>query len=250
MEIKLIHKEGTRTALGNLSKGWYNLDGKRVMVKGNSYTHYEPYSEVMCYRLSKLLEIPYTLEYWLMPAELFPEVSVHQIEHVCVCVDFAKPREVESGFRKYIDKKYEGAPVDYKKLLFEICHPSYLFYTFVLDAIIGNEDRHLNNISVLESKGKVRPAPIYDFGASLLAGKSDFDIEKYSVQEYFDDCKPFKETHDEQMKLFIPYSAPFKRASLEEAIRVITPVLELLNHRRSKAIIEYLTWRWQKYVLS
>lgn len=203
----------------------------------------------MAYKLSKLLEIPYVLEYWLMPANLFPEVSVHQIEHVCVSVDFVNPREVDSQFRKYVDKEYKGASVDLQKLLFELLPSKYLFYTFILDAIVGNEDRHLNNINVLQKNGKLRPAPIYDLGASLLAGKSDFDIEKYSVQEYFDDCKPFKETHEEQMKLFYPYSAPFKRASLEEAIKTISPILALLNEKRSKAIIEYLTWRWKKYVL-
>jgi hypothetical protein len=40
---------------------------------------------------------------------------------------------------------------------------------FVIDALIGNPDRHFDNWGILEFKGDIRFAPIYDCGSSLAA---------------------------------------------------------------------------------
>ncbi len=37
-EIQLVEKRETRTSRGMLSKGWYRVDDRLVMVKGNSIT--------------------------------------------------------------------------------------------------------------------------------------------------------------------------------------------------------------------
>ncbi|MCL1999736.1 MAG: HipA domain-containing protein [Turicibacter sp.] len=44
---------------------------------------------------------------------------------------------------------------------------------FVIDALIGNKDRHLDNWGFLEIKGELRFAPIYDCGSSLSALLAD-----------------------------------------------------------------------------
>ena len=60
-EIQLVEKRETRTSRGMLSKGWYRVDDRLVMVKGNSITEagtagYEPYSEVMASLIAQVLE--------------------------------------------------------------------------------------------------------------------------------------------------------------------------------------------------
>lgn len=49
---------------------------------------------------------------------------------------------------------------------------------FVVDALIGNNDRHFNNWGLIENKGGVSFAPVYDCGSSLSPLLSDIDMEK------------------------------------------------------------------------
>lgn len=47
--------------------------------------------------------------------------------------------------------------------------PQYLTLLFEIDAMICNDDRHLNNIAVIEEAGNYQYCPIFDNGASLLS---------------------------------------------------------------------------------
>ena len=47
---------------------------------------------------------------------------------------------------------------------------------FVIDALIGNSDRHFGNWGVLEKGGEVRLAPVYDCGSSLGALLDDAEM--------------------------------------------------------------------------
>lgn len=57
--------------------------------------------------------------------------------------------------------------------------PQYLTLLFEIDALFLNEDRHLNNIAVLERGGKYDYCPIFDNGAGLLSNTrtAPIDIE-------------------------------------------------------------------------
>ena len=48
---------------------------------------------------------------------------------------------------------------------------------FVIDALIGNSDRHFGNWGVLESGGGVKLAPVYDCGSSLGALLDDDEMD-------------------------------------------------------------------------
>lgn len=70
----------------------------------------------------------------------------------------------------------------------------------VLDYIIANDDRHLNNFGLLrdtETLEWLGPAPVYDCGASLgynlLTSEFDAMVGR--------GCKPFKKTFEEQIRL-------------------------------------------------
>jgi len=50
---------------------------------------------------------------------------------------------------------------------------------FVIDALIGNSDRHFGNWGILEYGGEVRLAPVYDCGSSLGALLDDGEMDEY-----------------------------------------------------------------------
>lgn len=57
--------------------------------------------------------------------------------------------------------------------------PQYLTLLFEIDALFLNDDRHLNNIAVIEKDGKFNYCPIFDNGAGLLSNTqfSPVDID-------------------------------------------------------------------------
>ncbi|MFQ7748767.1 MAG: hypothetical protein ACLRJV_16545 [Eubacteriales bacterium] len=69
----------------------------------------------------------------------------------------------------------------------------------VLDYLIVNEDRHQNNFGVVrnaETLEYLGAAPIYDSGTSLWFDKPTGMVGSGRVT-----CKPFKDRHEEQIKL-------------------------------------------------
>lgn len=72
-----------------------------------------------------------------------------------------------------------------------------------LDAIIVNEDRHLNNIALIEKNGVFKIAPIFDNGISLLSylPESPFDYDFRELIKY-KRSKPFFRDFDIQASYF------------------------------------------------
>ena len=128
----------------------------------------------------------------------------------------------------------------------------YLDRMIVLDYLIANEDRHLNNFGVLRNAETLEWcgfAPIYDSGSSLgydkVAGqiRTERDVE----------CKPFKKHHTEQLKLVSDFSwIDFDR--LADVDELITKTLsvdgakEYMDAGRIKAIAETVNRRIQNLI--
>ena len=103
--------------------------------------------------------------------------------------------------------------------------PRYLTLLFEVDALVLNEDRHLNNIAVLERDGTFDYCPIFDNGAALLSNTRIYrmDIEpKALIQQVR--ARPFNTTFNRQIhaaealygrQLHIP---AFKEAELVELL--------------------------------
>ena len=78
--------------------------------------------------------------------------------------------------------------------------PQYLTLLFEVDALFLNDDRHLNNIAVLEQDGRYDYCPIFDNGAGLLSNTqlSPMDINPkalISAQR----ARPFNTTFNRQI---------------------------------------------------
>lgn len=78
--------------------------------------------------------------------------------------------------------------------------PCYLSLLFEVDALFCNDDRHLNNIAVLETEGKYSYCPIFDNGAGLLSNVqlSQMDIDPKALLAALK-ARPFNTTFTRQM---------------------------------------------------
>lgn len=112
----------------------------------------------------------------------------------------------------------------------------------VLDYIIANEDRHLNNFGLLrnaETLEWIGFAPIYDSGSSLGYNKRVSQIR----QQADITCKPFKKSHAEQIKLVSDFSwIDFDKLSdvstMMMDILSDESVQDFINEQRTIAIAE------------
>lgn len=79
--------------------------------------------------------------------------------------------------------------------------PEYLTLIFEVDSLFLNDDRHLNNIAVIEENGKYSYCPIFDNGAALLSNTqlSQMDIMPKALISALK-ARPFNTTFTRQMK--------------------------------------------------
>lgn len=113
--------------------------------------------------------------------------------------------------------------------------PQYLTLLFEVDALFCNDDRHLNNIAVIEKSGRYDYCPIFDNGAGLLSNTqlSQMDISPPALISALR-ARPFNTTFTRQMntarslygtQLTIPKLAP------NDVQKVLQPILEYYPQR-------------------
>lgn len=124
----------------------------------------------------------------------------------------------------------------------------YLSNMFKIDALILNEDRHLNNISFIKSdNGAYSLAPIFDNGLSLLSDTRDYPMgERLYLLLRRVKAKPFNTDFIKQAKYFSDYDLlhididclyerlnsyeiEFKRKEFERAKNILLSRLNLLK---------------------
>ncbi len=186
------------TSDGNLKKRWKIINGKRCLVKGGSNPfRQQPFNEAIAAGIMERLDIPH------VPYT----VTWNKGAPYSVCEDFVTENtELVSAWRILKTQKKDNSTSMYQHFI-NCCEAlgiqgtvPFLDRMMVLDYIIANEDRHLNNFGVLrdaETLHWLGFAPIYDSGSSLGYDKTSAQIR--SEKEVI--CKPFKNHHAEQLKL-------------------------------------------------
>ena len=187
------------TSDGWLKKKWVIINGKRMLMKGGSgFFQQEPLNELVACAIMKRLgidHIPYTLT--------FEGDTPYSL-----CETFITPKtELVPAWRILKTRKRNNQDSHYTHLLrcaedlgIPNIEPA-LEKMLVLDYIIANTDRHYNNfgfirnVETLEWHGM---APIYDSGTSLW---HDTRVGANPIKS-----KPFRATHDEQIKLVRDFS--------------------------------------------
>lgn len=199
-----LHSPDPNTA-GQLTKKWVIEYGKRILVKGGSGTEQlEPFNEVLA------TEICHRLGISCVDYELYFENR----KHFCKCRNYADENtecisaaeicedltDFKSGFVSYDDFKKRcgllGIPLDEKEL----------GKMFVLDYLIANGDRHLNNFGFLRDSDTLEwkgLCPVYDSGSSMFYDKVDFEIDsRIGISERGLLSKPFSDNYVKQLLLF------------------------------------------------
>jgi len=123
--------------------------------------------------------------------------------------------------------------------------PQYLTLLFEVDALFCNDDRHLNNIAVIERGGHYDYCPIFDNGAGLLSNTqlSRMDIDPKALIPTLR-ARPFNTTFTRQMnaarsltgkRLILPR---FSAADIREAVQSL---LEYYPARDRSIIMDRVT---------
>lgn len=186
------------TSDGWLQKKWKILDGQRILIKGGSGAYQqEPFNEVLAANICNRLGIP-CVDYTLLWEKDKP---------YCACGNMTTDREdfVSAGYINRTLKKanhhsaYEHFIACCEQLgIPEARHR--VNQMLVVDYLINNADRHFGNFGAirdavtLEWKGI---APVFDSGSSLW----HHTLTESIVPLQSADAKPFRDSHDEQIRL-------------------------------------------------
>ena len=235
------------TSDGNLKKRWKIINGKRCLVKGGSNPfRQQPFNEVIATGIMERLHIPH------VPYT----VTWNKGVPYSVCEDFVSENtELVPAWRIIKTQKKDNSTSVYQHFINccqvlgvkDVVH--FLDRMIVLDYLIANEDRHLNNFGLLRNAETLEWlgfAPIYDSGSALgydkVAGqiRAERDVE----------CKPFKKHHGEQLKLVSDFSwIDFDRLADVDDLIVKTlsaeGAKEYMDDGRIKAIAETVNRRIQ-----
>lgn len=191
------------TSDGCLKKRWKILSGKRCLIKGGSNPfQQQPFNEAIATKIMERLNIPH-IAYDLVWDNGLP---------YSVCEDFVTgDTELVSAWRILQTQKKSNDVSVYRHFI-NRCEDlgvnnivQDLDKMLVLDYIIANEDRHLNNFGLLRNAETLEWlgfAPIYDSGSSLGYDKVASQIRSQTEIT----CKPFKKNHLDQVKLVSDFS--------------------------------------------
>lgn len=228
------------TSDGYLKKRWKIINGKRCLIKGGSnLERQQPFNEVIASKIMDRLNINH--------------VSYNIIwedgEPYSVCEDFVtRDTELVSAWRIMQTQKKDNSTSVYQD--FVNCCKSLgaadvvpaLDRMLVLDYLISNEDRHLNNFGLLrnaETLEWIGFAPIYDSGSSL--GYNSLLSQIYTEKNIA--SKPFKRRHDEQIKLvtsfdWIDFSKLYDAGDMVREVFSDPRAKELISENRKEAIAQ------------
>lgn len=239
-EISLMSPDNTSD--GWLKKKWKIINGKRCLIKGGSGAiQQEPYNEVIASKIMERLDIPH-VKYSLIMEEEYP---------YSICEDFITPQTelISAWYVMQTEKKPNHISVyqHYVNCCEKLGIPKIkesLDQMMVVDYLIANEDRHQNNFGVIRDVKKLNfigSAPLLDSGTSLWFDKPTPMIGRTAKLQ----CKPFKNTHEEQIKLVSSFEwlDISKLNGIEEEFRELVRASIFIDNIRCDAICKAMKER-------
>ena len=270
LNIKLItdKKIAETSSKGNQEKWledstWYKLD----------QFGYEALAEVMTSNLLEHSNIESETPFTFVRYEM-KKVKVHGRERTaCASKNFLKNGQsiltVNALFRQLsnqpLTKQLAKLPSDKKRMEY-LAHSvkemtgladfgEYLETLFAVDALILNDDRHLNNIAVIEENGSFSYCSIFDNGAGLLSNMQILrtDIEPKGLMKSLT-ASPFGMTFNRSLSTSRSlFGAVFKiaKSSKNELREMLAPLLAYYPQRDrdiiSERVIACITERQKHY---
>lgn len=81
--------------------------------------------------------------------------------------------------------------IDTMRQYCNVDYTDYLITMTIIDFLIGNEDRHLNNFGVLTDEKSYRLHPLFDFGLGLFEHDRRYEGKSFKSCLKMMECKPF-----------------------------------------------------------
>ena len=234
------------TTEGCLKKRWTITDGKRCLIKAGEPPYYQqPFNEVIASMIMERLgipHIPYTLT-WIGD------------KPYSVCEDFIGPNTELAAAWKVLKVSPKYNHHNYFLHYIRMCEEKgiknirrALDEMIVIDYIIANEDRHLNNFGIIRNADTLEwigPAPIFDSGTSLRYNEDEKSLSKTIL------CKPFKKSHGEQLRLVsaLDWIDLNKLSGIENDVVTLMSTNEaiaVLGENRGAFIAEFLAERIER----
>ena len=200
LNSKIVKKETSlktpnNTTDGMLKKAWIIEDGTRYLLKGGYKNEIlQPFNEVLASMICDRLgfnHVPYTLD-------VYKDTVVSK----CPCfitkdTELITAYQIKNNMKRYdSEEDYE----EYIKCLEENGIPNVrekIENMYILDFLIMNEDRHLNNFGIIRDVNTLKwldVAPIFDNGMALnVQSYDDEELIISGMGRLFYEVKPFDE---------------------------------------------------------
>lgn len=220
-------KTPNNTTDGMLRKAWIIKDGTRYLLKGGYKNEIlQPFNEVLASMICERLgfeHVPYTID-------VYKDMVVSK----CPCF-INKDTELITAYQIRNDMKRHDTEEDYEEYIKVLEDKGIenvrekVENMYILDFLIMNEDRHLNNFGVIRDVNTLKwidVAPIFDNGMSLNV--QDYDDESLSISGHgrlFYETKPFDE--------IIKVVRDFKRIDVSKLESIPEEFDELLHKYQS-----------------
>ena len=195
-EMDLMSPDNTSD--GCLKKRWKIINQNRCLLKAGSLPYeQQPFNEAIASLIMDKLNIDH-VSY---------SVIVDDEKPYSVCEDFiSRDTELVTAW-KILQRYPKPNHLSVYQHYIDCCKSlgiddivDKINQMIVVDFIIANEDRHLNNFGLVRNANTLEwigVAPIFDSGSSLGYDKVTPNMDKQSLIV----CKPFKKAHFEQLKL-------------------------------------------------
>ena len=255
MSVKLVTDEKIAliSSKGNQEK-WYE---NNAWYKSDQFG-YEALAEAVTSRILEKSNIEKETPFTFVRYDI-KKVNVHNADRVaCVSKNFLKPNQAIITLNKLIsnnletslshklsrltsDKKRIQYIVDMTKSVTGLNDfDKYLTLLFEIDSLIFNDDRHLNNIAVIENNGQFDYCPVFDNGAGLLSNTQIYrmDIEPKGIMKAMV-ASPFSMTFNRELKtIHSLYGSVLKLPKFTriEIDQLVNPYLEFYPQRDRKII--------------
>lgn len=200
LNSKIVKKETSlktpnNTTDGMLKKAWIIENGTRYLLKGGYKNEIlQPFNEVLASMICDRLgfnHVPYTLD-----------VYIDTVVSKCPCfitkdTELITAYQIKNNMKRYdSEEDYE----EYIKCLEENGIPNArekIENMYILDFLIMNEDRHLNNFGIIRDVNTLKwldVAPIFDNGMALnIQSYDDEELIISGMGRLFYEVKPFDE---------------------------------------------------------
>ena len=200
LNSKIVKKETSlitpnNTTDGMLKKAWIIEDGTRYLLKGGYKNEIlQPFNEVLASMICDRLgfnHVPYTLD-------VYKDTVVSK----CPCF-INKDTELITAYQIRNDMKRHDNTDDYEEYIKKLEENGIsnarekIENMYILDFLIMNEDRHLNNFGIIRDVNTLKwldVAPIFDNGMALnIQSYDDEELIISGMGRLFYEVKPFDE---------------------------------------------------------